>query len=210
MYFLRSRNQELNTYINSFIEINYQPIKMFCWRILILCLLAIVLLVKDYQHYGLSLTHWFAWSPLLVVLAGVLTVNFQSSYLGSMTYQYRYYDTSFQIARRFADFEYTPLINGLEKKLKLRAGACRKSYIILGSLLIGLLSLINSQAIIWQLIFTENTQYIVTSIYVCLILTLVLSAVLESIALVARKRQLELIELSLFWIKSASTLKYIA
>jgi len=61
-----------------------------------------------------------------------------------------------------------------------------------------------------QLIFTENTQYIVTSIYVCLILTLVLSAVLESIALVARKRQLELIELSLFWIKSASTLKYIA
>jgi len=133
MYFLRSRNQELNTYINSFIEINYQPIKMFCWRILILCLLAIV-----------------------------------------------------------------------------RAGACRKSYIILGSLLIGLLSLINSQAIIWQLIFTENTQYIVTSIYVCLILTLVLSAVLESIALVARKRQLELIELSLFWIKSASTLKYIA
>ena len=209
MYFIHSKNQEFNTYINSFLKIHYQPIKMFWWRILVLCILGLFLVVKDYQYYELSLEYWFAWTPILVVIAGILTINFQSLYLGSMSYQYRHHDTAFQIARRFSDLEYSPLINGLERKLQKRKSFCRQSFIILLSLLIGLLSLIGSKEIIWQIIVTEKTQYVVLSIYVFLILTLVLVALRGSISLVARKRQVELIELSLFWIKCASTLKYI-
>ncbi len=209
MYYLHSKNQELNTYINSFLEIHYQPKKMFCWRILVICILGLFLVVKDYQYYGLSLDYWFAWTPILVVIAGILTINFQSLYLGSMSYQYRHHDTVFQIARRFPDLEYSPLINGLERKLQKTKSFCNQSCSILFLLLIGLLSLIGSKAIIWQTIVTEKTQYVAVSIYVFLIITLVLVALRGSISLVARKRQVELIELSLFWIKCASTLKYI-
>lgn len=209
MYFLRSKNPELNTYINSFIEVFYQPYKMFCWRIFILFLFGLVSLIKDYQYYGLKVEYWFAWTPLLVIIASILTINFQSLYLGSITYQYRYHDTAFQIARKFSDFEYSPLINGLEHKLQKRKRTGKRSYIILLLSLIGLLSLIANKVIIWQTMFIGTTQYIVLLIYVLLILTLVLVALICSISLVAHKRQVELIELALFWIKSASTLRYI-
>lgn len=209
MYSLRSRNQELNTYINSFIDSFYQPKKMFWWRIILLSLFGLFSLIKDHQYYGFNLEYWFSWTPILVIIAGILTINFQSSYLGSLTYQYRCYDTAFQIARRFTDFEYAPLIKGLERKLHHGKRICQKSYIIFVSLLIGLVSLIGSKAIIWQTIVAEKTQYIFLSVYISLILSLVLVALIASISIVARKRQVELIELSLFWIKSASTLKYI-
>ena len=100
MCYLRSRNQELNTYINGFIEIHYQLIKMLWWRILILGLYGIVSIIKDYQYYDFRLAYWFTWTPMLVVLSGILTINFQSLYLGSMCYQYRHHDTSFQIASK--------------------------------------------------------------------------------------------------------------
>ncbi len=209
MYSLKSRNQELNTHVNSFIDIFYQPKKMFWWRIILLSLLGLSSLIKDYQYYGLSLEYWFTWTPIIVIIAGILTINFQSSYLGSMTYQYRYHDTPFQIARKFADFEYAPLISGLERKLNYGKRACQKSYIVFFASLIGLLSLVGGKAIIWQTIVAEKTQYMFLSVYVSLILSLVLVAVIASISILARKRQVELMELSFFWIKSASTLKYI-
>lgn len=209
MCYFRSKNQELNTYINSFIDINYQPKKMFWWRILILCLFGLLSFIKDYQYYSFSLEYWLSWTPLLVIIASILTINLQSLYLGSMCYQYRHHDTSFQIARKFPDIEYSPLISGLERKLRDRKRIYYKSYAILFSLLIGLISLISSKSIIWQTIVAENIQYLVLSIYIFLVLALVLVALITSISIVARKRQAELIELSLFWIKSASSLKYI-
>lgn len=209
MYSLRSRNQELNTYINSFIELNYQPLNMFCWRISMLCLLGLIFLNQDYQYHSFSFEYWFTWTPILVIIAGILTINFQSLYLGSMCYQYRHHDASFQIARRFSGLEYSPLINGLEMKLKNRKRIYHKSYIFLFSSLIGLLSLMGIKAIFWQTIMAERTQYLALSIHILLILTLILVAISNSISIVAHKRQAELIELSLFWIKSASTLKYI-
>lgn len=209
MHSLRSRNQELNTYINSFIELNYQPVKMLGWRIIVLLLFGIFFIIKNYQNYSFSLEYWFNWSPILAIFAGILTLNFQSLYLGSMCYQYRYHDTAFQIARRFNDFEYAPLIDGVEHKLQNRKALCHRSYIILLFLLIGLLIVLISKAYFWQIFIAGDIQYITLTIYLFLVFILTLAAVLTAISIIVCKRQIELIELSLFWIKSASTLKYI-
>ena len=77
-----------------------------------------------------------------------------------MSYQYRHHDTSFQIARRFSQFEYPPLINGLEHKLNHHKRACMRSYVLFFSLLIILFILINTKAILWQIILDNQTQYI--------------------------------------------------
>jgi len=49
----------------------------------------------------------------------------------------------------------------------------------------------------------------ILSIYIALMLRTILAAAMLSMFILTSKRQLELLELSLFWIKSASTIKYI-
>ena len=209
MHSIRSRNQELNTYINSFINLQYQPFRMFCWRIVLFSLLIFMAIARDYQYYSFNLEQWFSWSPFLVALLGLLTINFQSLCLGSMSYQYRHHDTSFQMARRFSQFEYPPLINGLEHKLNHHKRACLRSYFLFFSLLIILFIIINNKTILWQIILYNQTQYIALSIYILLVLLLILIALAGSMFILARKRQVELLELALFWIKAASNLRYI-
>ena len=210
MHSIRSRNQDFNTYINSFIDLQYQPSKMFIWRIISCCLFIFIALIKDYQSYHFNFEYWFVWSPLLAALLCLLTINFQSLYLGSMSYQYRHHDTSFQLARRFAQFEYSPLINGLEHKSNDSKLAYRRSYIVLFSLPIALFALVKNKTIIWQIFSFDRTQYLALSIYIFSILLLISTALVGSLLILARKRQVELIELELFWIKSASTLRYIS
>jgi len=126
-----------------------------------------------------------------------------------MSYQYRHHDTSFQIAKRFIQFEYPPLINGLEHKLNYNKLAYQRSYLVLFCLLIILLCLINNNEIIWQTFNFEQSQYLASFVYILLISLLMFTALVGSMFILARKRQVELIELELFWIKSASTLRYI-
>ena len=209
MHSVKSRNIELNTYVNSFIDLQYQPVKMFCWRIVAFSLFIFVAIARDYQSYSLNLEQWFSWSFLLVILPCVLTINFQSLYLGSMSYQYRHHDTPFQIARKFSQFEYSPLINGLEHRLNHNKRTCQRCYVMLFSWLIMLLVLINSKAVLWQIIVPNQTQYIALSIYILSILLLISAAFASSMFILARKRQIELMELAIFWIKSASNLRYV-
>jgi|GEM_PF-3298443 len=209
MHSVRSKNREFNTYINSFINLQYQPLKMLVWRTLTLALFIILFLIRDYKSYHFDFEYWFAWSPLLVAFSCLLTLNFQSLCLGSMSYQYRHHDTSFQIAKRFIQFEYPPLINGLEHKLNYNKLAYQRSYLVLFCLLIILLCLINNNEIIWQTFNFEQSQYLASFVYILLISLLMFTALVGSMFILARKRQVELIELELFWIKSASTLRYI-
>jgi len=209
MQCVKSRNRELNTYINSFMELQYQPVKMFSWRIVVFSLFVFLEIAIDYQHYNFNIEQWFSWSPFIVSLLCLFTINFQSLCLGSMSYQYRHHDTPFQVAREFPQFEYPPLINGLEHRLNHNKHVCRRSYLVLFSLPIILLTLINSKAVFLSIIFSEPTQYIALSIYTSLVLLLISIALAGSIFILARKRQIELMELGLFWIKSASNLRYI-
>lgn len=209
MYSLRSKNQKLNSYINSFIDSHYQPIKMLTWRILLLLIFCSLAIIGNYQHYGFYVEYWFNCSPILVIIAGILTLNFQSLIIGSMCYQYRHHDTAFQIARKFADIEYSPLISGIERKLYQRKQFYRKLYFIFSLLLIGLLSLIAIKETIWLTFIVRKFKYTVTVIYVVLACFHILAAIIVSISIIVSKKQVELIELSLFWLKSASALKYI-
>ena len=209
MHSIRSRDRELNTYINSFIDLQYRPLKMFGWRIALFSVFMFVAIARDYQYYKFDLEQWFSWSPLLVAILCLLTINFQSLYLGSMSYQYRHHDTSFQIARRFSQFEYSPLIKGLEHKLNHNKRASLRSFLFLFSLSIVLLGFINSKAIFLTIVLPNQTRYIALSIYIVSILLLISTALAGSMFILARKRQVELLELSLFWIKAASNLRYI-
>lgn len=210
MQCIRSRDRELNTYINSFMKLQYQPARMFSWRIMLFSLFALVAIARDYQHYNVNLEQWFSWSPLLVAISCLMTLNFQSLYFGSMSYQYRHHDTPFQVAREFPQFEYSPLINGLEHRLNRNRRTCQHSYIVLFILPIVLLTLINSKATLLSIAFLERTQYIALSIYILLVLLLISISLAGSIFILARKRQIELMELALFWLKSASNLRYVS
>jgi len=209
MHSIKSRNLELNTYINSFIDLQYQPIKMFSWRIMLLSLFVLIAIAKDYQNYYFNLKLWFSWSPILVAILCLLTLNYQSLCLGTMSYQYRHHDTPFQVAKEFPQFEYSSLINGLEHKLNYNKRACNRSYLVLFSLLIILLGIINSKAILWQVASSETWQHITLSIYALTVFLLLLTAIIGSMFILTRKRQIELMELALFWIRSASNLRYV-
>jgi hypothetical protein len=209
MHSLKSRNAELNTYMNNFLDLHYQPQKMFWWRILILCLWGVRSIIGDYYYYGFGFEQWFTWTPSFILFAGLLTINFQSLCLGSMSFQYRHHDTAFVIARRFVDFDYLPLIQGLENKLSNRKRACNRSQMMLVLLLAGVFALIKSKVILGQLLMNEQIQLMVLSIYIALMFGTILATAMLSIFILTSKRQLELLELSLFWIKSASTIKYI-
>ncbi len=208
MHSLKSRNAELNSYINNFLDIHYQPQKMLWWRVLLLSLVGLILFIKDYQTYDFRFEQWFAWTPLFILFAGFLTLNFQSLWLGSISFQYRHHDTAFVIARKFSAFNYSALINGLESKLENRKRACNRVQLMLFLLLIGVLGIINARAILWQLIFNEQIQIIAFSVYIAAIMGIILAAAIASMFILTYKRQLELLELSLFWIKLASTIKY--
>lgn len=209
MHSLKSRNAELNAYMNNFLDLHYQPTKMFWWRILILALLGLVSITRDYQDYGFNFEQWFAWMPIFVFLSGLLTLNFQSLCLGSMSFQYRHHDTVFVLAKRFAQFDYSPLIQGLENKLANRKLACTRSQLMLVLIFLGVLGVLRNKAILGQLFANEPIQLMALSIYIALMLGTILIAGMLSIFILTSKRQLELMELSLFWIKSASTIKYI-
>jgi hypothetical protein len=208
MHSLKSRNAELNAYINNFLELHYQPSKMFWWRILILALFGLMSIIRDYQDYGFSFEQWFVWMPIFILFSGLLTLNFQSLCLGTMSFQYRHHDTVFVLAKRFAEFDYSPLIQGLENKLANRKLACKRSQLMLALILLGVLGVLRNKIILGQLFANEPMQLIV-SIYIALMLGTILIVGILSIFILTSKRQLELMELSLFWIKSASTIKYI-
>jgi hypothetical protein len=209
MHSLKSRNTELNTYMNNFLDLHYQPLKMFWWRLLLLAFLGLISIIKDYQDYNFSFEQWFTWIPVFVLLSGLLTLNFQSLCLGTMSFQYRHHDTVFVLAKRFADFDYLPLIQGLEKKLNNRKRACNRSQLMLGLIFLGVLGVLKNNIILGQVFANESMQLMASSIYIALMLGTILSTGMLSIFILTLKRQLELMELSLFWIKSASTIKYI-
>lgn len=209
MHSLKSRNTELNTYINSFLNIHYQPQKMLWWRVGVLLVFGLGGIVMDYQHYDFTVEQWFSWTPLFVLLAGFLTLNFQSLYLGSMSFQYRYHDTVFVIARRFSTFNYASVIQGLENKLANRRNLCQRSQISLVFLFIGILGLVKGRVFLWPLIVNQGTQSIVYLVYMIAIISIISVSAIASILILKYKRQLELLELSLFWIKLASSIKYI-
>lgn len=209
MHSLKSRNAELNDYINNFLDLHYQPTKMFWWRILTLTLLGLVSIIRDYQDYGFSFEQWFAWIPIFVLLSGLLTLNFQSLCLGSMSFQYRHHDTVFVLAKRFAEFDYYPLIQGLENKLANRKLIHNRSQLMLMLIFLGVLGVLRNKIILEQLFADESIQLMALSIYIALMLGTILIVGMLSILILSSKRQLELMELSLFWIKSASTIKYI-
>jgi hypothetical protein len=209
MHSLKSRNTELNTYMNNFLDLHYQPLKMFWWRLLLLAFLGLISIIRDYQDYGFSFEQWFTWVPVFVLLSGLLTLNFQSLCLGTMSFQYRHHDTVFVLAKKFAEFDYSPLIQGLENKLINRKLACNRSQLMLGLIFLGILGILKNKIILAQLFANEPMQLIVLSIYIALMLGTILSAGILSIFILTSKRQLELMELSLFWIKSASNIKYI-
>ncbi|MEL6928295.1 MAG: hypothetical protein AAFO95_06655 [Cyanobacteria bacterium J06600_6] len=166
--------------------------------------------IRDYQNHQFHLENWFTWSSLFLGFLCVLTLNFQSLYLGSMSYQYRHHDTPFQIARLFSQFEYAPLINGLEHKLNYYKRTCTRVYPVLFALLVALQLLVGSKFILWQIFLNHQAQYIASFIYGLLVLILISAACASSIFISARKRQIELMELALFWIKAASNLRYVA
>lgn len=209
MYSIRSKDRELNTYINSFIEKQYQPVKMFGWRIILLALFIVIAAIRDYQNYQLDFDSWFSWTPALAAVLCLLTLNFQSLYLGSMSYQYRHHDTPFQIARKFSQFEYDPLIDGLGHKLKYYQRTCKRIYFILFALPVSLQILVNSKIMLWQISFASKSHYIFLSIYIFLVLSLIAIALASSLFISLRKRQIELMALALFWLESASNLRYI-
>lgn len=209
MHSLKSRNAELNAYMNNFLDLHYQPTKMFWWRILTLTFLGLISIIRDYQDYGFSFEQWFTWMPIFVLLSGLLTLNFQSLYLGSMSFQYRHHDTVFVLAKKFAQFDYSPLIQGLENKLANRKLACTRSQLMLVLIFLGVLGVLRNKAILGQLFANEPIQLMALSIYIALMLGTILIVGMLSIFILTSKRQLELMELSLFWIKSASTIKYI-
>lgn len=209
MYALKSRNAELNAYINNFLDLHYQPTKMLWWRILILCCWGLVFTIQDYQYHGFYLQQWFSWTPFFILVAGLLTINFQSLYLGSMSFQYRHHDTAFVIARKFLEFDYALLIRGLENKLTSRKLACRRSQMMMVLLLVGVLILIRSKLILWQLFANGQIQLLFLFSYITLMLSAIFLAAMGSFFILTSKRELELLELSLFWLKLASTIKYI-
>lgn len=209
MHSLKSRNVELNTYMNNFLDLHYQPLKMFWWRILTLTLLGLISIIRDYQDYGFNFEQWFSWIPIFVLFSGLLTLNFQSLCLGSMSFQYRHHDTVFVLAKRFAEFDYSPLIQGLENKLTNRKITCNRSQIMLGLIFLGALGVFQNKIILGQLFTSEPIQLMTISIYIALMLGTILLVGMLSIFILTSKRQLELMELSLFWLKSASTIKYI-
>jgi hypothetical protein len=209
MHSLKSRNAELNAYINNFLDLHYQPTKMFWWRILTLTLLGLISIIRDYQDYGFSFEYWFTWMSIFVLLSGLLTLNFQSLCLGSMSFQYRHHDTVFVLAKRFAEFDYSPLIQGLENKLANRKLACNRSQMILLLIFLAVLGVLRNKTILGLLFVDGSMQLIALSIYIALMLGTILIVGMLSIFILTSKRQLELLELSLFWIKSASSIKYI-
>ena len=209
MHSLKSRNCELNSYVNTFLDAHYQPGKMLWWRIVALCSLGLIFLVKDYQAYQFAVEHWFTWSPIYILLAGLLTINFQSLYLGSMSFQYRQQDTAFTIARQFSDFDYPPLVRGMKEKLTQRNQICNRCHLILISLFVGVHALLWTRLFFLPSAIEESVQYLICSVYVMVMLAIVLMAAIASIVILIQKRQLELLELSLFWIESASGLKFI-
>ena len=209
MHSLKSRNCELNSYINTFLDAHYQPGKMLWWRIAGLCSVGLIALVKDYQTYQFAVEHWFTWTPIYVLLAGLLTINFQSLYLGSMSFQYRQQDTAFTIARQFSDFDYPPLVRGMTEKLTRRNQICNRYYLILISLFVGVRGLLWIRLFLLPSTVEHSVQYLIPSVYAAVMLAIVLAAAIASISILIQKRQLELLELSLYWIESASSLKFI-
>ena len=209
MHSLKSRNCELNSYINDFLDAHYQPSKMLWWRIIALCSLGLFFIVRDYQAYQFAVEHWFAWTPIYVLFAGLLTINIQSLYLGSMSFQYRQQDTAFTIARQFSDFDYPPLVRGMKEKLTRRNQICNRYYLILISLFVGVRGLLWVRAFFLASVVEHSAQYLVYSVYVAIMLAIAVTSAIAGVAILIQKRQLELLELSLFWIESASSLKFI-
>ena len=209
MHSLKSRNCDLNSYINTFLDVHYQPGKMLWWRIVGLCSLGLVFLIKDYQMYQFAMEHWFAWIPIYILLTGLLTINFQSLYLGSMSFQYRQHDTAFTIARQFSNFNYPPLVRGMKEKLRIQNLVCNRYYLILILLLIGVRVILWMRLFFLSLAIEHSVQHLAASVYVVMMLAAATIAAIVSIEILIQKRQLELLELSLFWIESASSLKFI-
>ncbi|MEL6494044.1 MAG: hypothetical protein AAFQ41_02840 [Cyanobacteria bacterium J06623_7] len=209
MHSLKSRNYELNSYINTFLDAHYQPGKMLWWRIVTLSSLGLTFLIRDYRAYQFALEHWFAWTPVFTILTGFLTIDFRSLYLGSMSFQYRQQDTAFTIARQFAAFDYPPLVRGMSDKLTRCKQICNRFYLVLMVLFVGVRMILWLRPWFLPTIVENSSQYLIHSIYTVTILGLVLAAAIASGAILIQKKQLELLELSLFWIESASSLKFI-
>ncbi len=175
----------------------------------LLSILCIFFIVRDYQIYHFNVEYWFSWISYLIITLCLLTINYQSLYLGSLKYQYLHYDTPFEIARIFPQAKYAFLIKHLERRLKFGERGYYTAKIIFVLLLLVAFILAQNQVSLSTLFTSFVGQPIIFIAHVLLMFTLIALSLAASIFILVRQREMELLELSHFWIKSASFLKYI-